>query len=115
MATVFLAHDLSLDRRVAIKVMAPELRTADGMAERFTREARTSAALSHPHIIPIYAVKQTDDLLFFVMKYIQGRALDSVVADGGALPIPVVQTILGQIGSALAYLPTGTLTSPLTT
>ncbi len=103
MATVFLAHDLSLDRRVAIKVMAPELRTADGMAERFTREARTSAALSHPHIIPIYAVKQTDDLLFFVMKYIQGRALDSVIADGGALPIPVVQTILAQVGSALAY------------
>ena len=103
MATVFLAHDLSLDRRVAIKVMAPELRTADGMAERFTREARTSAALSHPHIIPVYAVKQTNDLLFFVMKYIQGRALDSVVADGGALPIPVVQTILAQVGSALAY------------
>lgn len=103
MATVYRAHDLALDRQVAIKLMMPELRATPGMAERFMREARTSAGLSHPHIIPIYAVKQAEDLLFFVMKYIQGRDLDSVLAGGNRLPIPVVQTILGQVGSALAY------------
>src|SRR2546422_2506164 len=57
MATVYLAHDLALDRSVAIKVLAPALLAmGEGMVERFKREARTAAALSHPHIIPIYAV-----------------------------------------------------------
>ncbi len=103
MATVYRAHDLALDRQVAIKLMMPELRATPGMAERFMREARTSAQLSHPHIIPIYAVKEVEDLLFFVMKYIQGRDLDSVLAGGNPLSISVMQTILGQVGSALAY------------
>src|SRR5207302_8121182 len=61
MATVYLAHDLALDRKVAIKVLAPALlRMGEGMVERFKREARTAAALSHPHIIPIYAVKESE-------------------------------------------------------
>jgi serine/threonine protein kinase len=104
MATVFLAHDLPLDRKVAIKVLAPALLLmGEGMVERFKREARTSAALSHPHIIPIYAVKESDRILYFVMKYVQGRALDTVIHDVGPLPIPMVQAILAQVGDALAY------------
>jgi serine/threonine-protein kinase len=59
MATVFLAHDIALDRKVAIKVMAPHLLEGEGMAERFKLEARTAAQLSHPHIIPIYAVPRS--------------------------------------------------------
>ena len=70
MATVFLAHDIQLDRKVAIKVMNPSLVTGEGMVERFKLEARTAAGLSHPHIIPIYAVKETEHLLYFVMKFI---------------------------------------------
>jgi len=104
MATVYLAHDLALDRKVAIKVLAPALLLmGEGMVERFKREARTAAALSHPHIIPIYAVKESEHVLYFVMKHVQGRALDSVIRDVGTLPIQMVQTILAHAGDALGY------------
>src|SRR5881296_3203850 len=104
MATVYLAHDLALDRKVAIKVLAPALLLmGEGMVERFKREARTAAALSHPHIIPIYAVKESQDVLYFVMKYVKGRALDAVIHEVGPLPIAMVQAILAQVGDALGY------------
>src|SRR3982074_325356 len=104
MATVYLAHDLALDRKVAIKVLAPALLLmGEGMVERFKREARTAAALSHPPIIPIYPVKQSDQVLYFVMKHVQGRSLDHVISDAGTLPIPMTQTILAQVGYALGY------------
>ena len=73
MATVYLAHDIALDRKVAIKVMSPALLTGDGMIERFKREARTAGNLSHPHIIPIYAVQEGEHLVYFVMKFVEGR------------------------------------------
>ena len=103
MATVFLAHDIALDRKVAIKVMTPSLVTGAGMVERFKREARTAASLSHPHIIPIYAVRETGNLLFFVMKFVEGRSLDTVIREQGPLPIPMVQAIMNQVGGALGY------------
>jgi hypothetical protein len=104
MATVYLAHDLALDRKVAIKVLAPALMLmGEGMIERFKREARTAAALSHPHIIPIYAVKESDQVLYFVMKHVQGRSLDHVIRDVGPLPIAMTQAILAQVGDALGY------------
>ena len=102
MATVYLAHDIALDRKVAIKVMSPMLSLGDGV-ERFKREARTSASLSHPNIIPIYAVRHTDRLLYFVMKFVEGRSLDSIIAELGQLPVPMVQAILGQAASAFGY------------
>src|SRR5438445_9184702 len=65
MAAVYLAHDLALDRKVAIKVLAPALLLmGEGMVERFKLEARTAAALSHPHIIPIFAVKQREHIMY---------------------------------------------------
>src|SRR6266576_2053385 len=104
MATVYLAHDLALGRKVAIKVLAPPLLLmGESMFERFKREARTAVALSHPHIIPIYAVKVSDRLLYFVMKHVQGRALDAIIHEVGTLPIAMVQTILAQVGDALGY------------
>src|SRR6184192_4022940 len=104
MATVYLAHDLALDRKVAIKVLAPALlHMGEGMVERFKREARTAAALSHPHIIPIYAVKESERILYFVMKYVQGRPLDAIIQEVGPLPIQMVQTILAHVGDALGY------------
>ncbi|HXW97337.1 MAG TPA: serine/threonine-protein kinase [Gemmatimonadales bacterium] len=103
MATVYLAHDIALDRKVAVKVIAPALLTTPGSAERFKREARTSAALSHPHIIPIHAVRETSQLLFFVMKCVEGRSLDDIIRKRGPLPIRMVQAILIEVGQALAY------------
>ena len=103
MAAVFLAHDIALDRKVAIKVMHPAMIFGDGMVERFKREARTSASLSHPNIIPVYAVREAEGLLFFVMKLIQGTPLESVMHELGQLPLPMIEAILGQVGSALAY------------
>ena len=103
MATVYLARETALDRKVAIKVMSPLLLYGDGMAERFKREARTAGGLSHPHIIPIHAVRETGDLLFFVMKYVEGRPLDSVLKELGQVPIRMGQVILTQVGSALHH------------
>lgn len=103
MATVFLAHEIALDRKVAIKVMAPHLLEGEGMVERFKLEARTAAQLSHPHIIPIYAVRETESTIFFVMKFIEGRGLDTIIKKLGPLPIPMVKDILTKVGGALGY------------
>ena len=103
MATVYLAQDIALDRKVAIKVMSPSLTEGEGMVERFKREARTAASLSHPNIIPIYAVRESEHIVFFVMKFVEGRPLDSIIKEVGPLPIPMVRTILQQVGGALAY------------
>src|SRR5438046_6916853 len=87
MATVYLAHDLALDRKVAIKVLAPALLLmGEGMVERFKREARTAAALSHPHILPIYAVNQINEVLYCVMTHVTGRALGGLLPDIGPVP-----------------------------
>jgi serine/threonine-protein kinase len=103
MAAVYLARDLALNRRVAIKVMAPGLLLGPGMMERFKQEAVTVASLQHAHIVSIYGVRQIGDLHFFVMQFVPGRTLEGVLRDVGALPIPVVRAWLYQIGSALGY------------
>ena len=103
MAAVYLGLDLALNRKVAIKTMLPELVTREGMVERFKREAQTAAGLSHPHIIQIYTVKQSKSLVFFVMKFIEGRSLESVIVDKGQVPLPMAHTILSQVGSALDH------------
>jgi len=103
MATVYLAHDIQLDRKVAIKVLNPGIAQGEGMVERFRLEARTAAKLSHPHIIPIHAVRETDDLVYFVMKFVVGRGLDTVMKELAPLPIPTVRSILSKVAEALGY------------
>lgn len=103
MATVYLAHDLQLDRRVAIKLMHPALIAGEGMAERFLLEARTAASLSHHNIIPIYAVRVEEDLLFFVMKFVEGRPLDSIIQKEAPLPVEMVRQIISEVAIALGY------------
>jgi serine/threonine protein kinase len=103
MACVYLAHDIALDRKVAIKVMLPDVLRQEGMIERFKREAKTAANLGHPHIIPIYTVRESPGLLFFVMKYVEGRPLDSVIRELGQLPFDMVRTVVSQVGNALDY------------
>ncbi|HEX5633824.1 MAG TPA: protein kinase, partial [Gemmatimonadales bacterium] len=103
MAAVYLAHEIALDRKVAIKVISSHLGAADDLIERFRREARTAASLSHPNIIPIYAVRDSEQLLYFVMKLVDGRPLDSVIREAGALPVATVQNIFAQVGGAVGY------------
>ncbi len=104
MATVYLAHDVNLDRKVAIKVMGADLFSAgDVLVDRFLREARTGARLNHPHIIPVYAVRQSKELIYFVMKFIDGKPLDDVIRKSGPLPIPLVARVIAQVADALAY------------
>ena len=103
MAAVFLAHEISLNRKVAIKVMSPGLLMGQGMIDRFKREAITIAHLNHPNIVSVHSVRQAEGLHFFVMRYIQGRPLEQVIEDAGRLPIPIVRSILCQVGSALTY------------
>jgi len=103
MAAVFLAHELSLHRDVAIKVMSPGLLMGEGMIDRFRREAITIAHLNHPNIVSVYSVRAAEGLHFFVMRCIQGRSLEQVIKDGGKLPLPIVRSILYHVGSALAY------------
>ncbi len=103
MGAVYLARDIALNRKVAIKVIAPQLLSDQNMVERFRLEARTVASLRHPHIVTIYAVRSFDDLHYFVMDFVEGCSLRKVVKTHGPLPIPVIQALLFQVGSALAH------------
>jgi serine/threonine-protein kinase len=103
MAIVYLAHELSLDRKVAIKVMLPAMLHGPGMVERFKREARTAANLSHPNIIPIFTVRESEGLIFCVIKLVEGTPLDAVMRELSQLPVAMVQGILAQVGGALGY------------
>jgi serine/threonine protein kinase len=103
MAVVCLGREVALNRKVAIKIMSPALLTGQGMIDRFRLEAITVANLSHPNIITIHAVRQIDDLHFFVMKFVEGRSLDSILRDHGTLSVGTVRALLFMVGSALAY------------
>lgn len=103
MAAVFKALDASLRRPVALKVMLPGAATGGAVGDRLRREARRAAALDHPNIVPIYQVGESGGIHYIVMKFIEGRPLDAIIEDQGALPIAVVVAILRAIASALAY------------
>ena len=103
MAVVYLAYDLRLNRKVAIKAMLPDLAFHAGMEERFKREARTAARLDHPNIVVIHSVRDSGDPLFFVMKYVDGAPLDVLIRENAPFPIPVVQGLLLQLCNALQY------------
>lgn len=103
MGAVYLARDIALSRRVAIKVIAPNLLADETMVSRFRLEAQTVASLRHPNIVDVYAVRQAEDLHFFVMEFIDGPTLHSIIKQQAPLDIDVVQGILFQVGSALSY------------
>ena len=103
MAVVYLGLDTRLERRVAIKVMDPRLSLTQGMAERFLREARLAARLQHPNIIVVYEIRQSEEIVFFVMSLIDGVALDELCRKHAPLPIEQVRWILLQASRALAF------------
>ena len=85
MGTVYLAQDQRLQRPVAIKVLPPELAVRAELRERFLRETRMAAGFSHPNIVPVFSVEDHDELLCFVMGYIEGETLTQRVRRGGPL------------------------------
>src|SRR6266850_2378625 len=103
MAIVFKAREKQLERDVAIKVLPFSLAFDKEFVERFQREARTSAKLEHPNIIPIYRVGKSGRVIYFVMKFLRGKPLSTILAARGTLPPGEIRKILGEVARALAY------------
>jgi eukaryotic-like serine/threonine-protein kinase len=103
MGIVYLARDVQLDRDVAIKVLPSHLARTAGSRERFIREARTAAGLSHPHIVPIHRVGEAGGFVFFVMGYVEGETLGERLRDRGPLPPDDATRIMREVAWALAY------------
>jgi TolB-like protein/Tfp pilus assembly protein PilF len=102
MAVVFLAQDLRHDRKVALKVLRPDLSAAIG-AERFLREIKLAAGLTHPHILPVYDSGDAGGLLFYVMPNMEGRSLRERLERERQLPLAEALTVTREVASALDY------------
>lgn len=102
MATVYLAEDLKHRRRVAVKVLRPELSAALG-AERFLREIETTANLRHPHILPLYDSGESDGFLFYVMPLVEGESLRDKLSRLKRLPVADALQIAREVADALGY------------
>jgi serine/threonine-protein kinase len=102
MATVWLAEDLRHERRVAIKVLHPELSAVLG-PERFLVEIKTTASLQHPHILPLFDSGSADGLLYYVMPYVEGETLRGRLDRERQLPVPDAVRIAAEVADALAY------------
>src|SRR3990172_6016769 len=102
MAVVYLARDVKHDRKVAIKVLPPELAASIG-AERFEREIKLAAKLSHPHILGLYDSGEVDGLFFYVMPFIEGEALRDRLDREGQLPIEDAIQIPLEVADALGH------------
>jgi tetratricopeptide (TPR) repeat protein len=102
MATVYLAQDLKHDRPVAIKVLDPEVTAAIG-PERFLREVKTVARLTHPHILPLHDSGEADGLLFYVMPYVEGESLRARLEREKQLPVEDALRIAREVAEALSY------------
>ena len=103
MGAVFLARDRRLDRPVALKVLPPEYAAQPDLRERFLRETRLAAGFSHPNIVPVFAIEETDDVLAFAMGYVEGESLASRVARDGALSRRDAVRLMQDVSYALAY------------
>ena len=102
MATVYLAEDLKHQRKVAIKVLKPELAAIVG-GGRFLVEIRTTAALQHPHIVPLFDSGEVDEFLFYVMPYVEGESLRERLDRDSQLPVEEAVGIARNVASALEY------------
>jgi serine/threonine-protein kinase len=103
MGVVYLAREVRLDRPVAIKLLPPSKASDPRLRERFLREARTAAKLSHPNIIPIHAVEEIGEFVFFAMAYIEGETLTERVRRRGPLAPSEASRVLRDVAWALAY------------
>ena len=104
MGTVYVAHDQELGRRVAVKLLASNLVHDADVVERFEREARLTAALDHPNIVPVYDVGRHEGRPFIVMKLLEGTVLAGLLREKGGLTSEETQKLLGQLAAGLDYL-----------
>ena len=103
MGVVYLARDVQLDRDVAIKVLPAHLARDPEARQRFLREARMAAGLSHPHIVPIHRVSEAGGFVFFVMSYVAGETLGERIRTRGPLPPADATRVMREVAWALAY------------
>jgi serine/threonine protein kinase len=102
MGVVYRARDERLQRRVAIKVLPPELAFSSEIRQRFTREAQTAARLSHPHIVPIHDVGEGQGIVYFVMGLIEGESLAARIRRRGRVPAEETRRIIRETADALS-------------
>ncbi len=103
MAVVYRARDVRLRRKVALKVLPPELAFRADVKSRFLREAQMSAQLSHPNIVPIYTVDELDGVVFFAMGLVEGETLAQRLAHDPRPDLTFVRSLLREVADALAY------------
>ena len=101
MAVVYRAHDLRLDRQVALKILDPVLAEDPGFRQRFLRESRAAAAVDHPNIIPVFAAGEADGVLFIAMRYVSGPDVRTLLQSAGPLPAGRAIEIVSQVAAAL--------------
>ena len=104
MGTVYLAHDLELDRQVAIKMLAPQFCDDPGLVQRFEREARMMAKLDHPNLVPVYAVGRTLSGPYIVMKLLTGMTLAEALKTRGRMSLEEVHLVTRQVAAGLQFI-----------
>lgn len=103
MANVYLAHDMILDRQVAVKVLKPEFSNDDEFIKRFRREAHSATSLNHPNIVNIYDVGEEGNIYFIVMEYVDGQTLKQYIQQNRVIPVEKVIDIMKQITAAIEH------------
>ena len=103
MAEVFLAHDLLLDRPVALKVLFPEYANDPNFVERFRREAQSAAGLTHPNIVAVYDWGKVNNTYFIAMEFVQGRTLASILKEKLRLTAKQACDVAVDVASALGF------------
>lgn len=103
MGAVFLARDRALDRHVALKILPEEFAADPALHDRFLREMRTTAAFSHPNIVPVHSVEEREGVVAFAMGFVEGESLAQRVQRAGPLTVRELVRLLQDIGYALAY------------
>ncbi len=103
MANVYLAYDIILNRKVAVKILRGDLAEDEKFVRRFQREAISASSLNHPNIVEVYDVGEDNGKYFIVMEYVEGKTLKQLIKKRGALTLPEVQDIMLQLTSAISH------------
>src|SRR6202012_1224805 len=101
MSVVYQAENLRLGSVIALKVLSPELATDDVFRARFLEESRIAASLNHPHVIPIYDMGSSDELLYIAMRYVSGTDLRQIIKKRGRILPSTAVFLIGQAARAL--------------